>query len=107
MNEFRRDADYARAHPSETYVPYMEGDPFTNSSEFPSSFRLGGYAVSGDHARVKVLLLWNARTSRGTDQRNLEIQLVKVGGSWRINDIVDTDHNDDLVTVLKREKYLP
>ncbi|HYR77453.1 MAG TPA: DUF3828 domain-containing protein [Pyrinomonadaceae bacterium] len=106
-NEFRRDEEYARAHPNESYVPYMEGDPFTNASEFPTSFRFGQTSVSGDRATVKVLLLWNARSSRGTDQRNLEVRLVKVRGNWRIDDIVDTDHNDDLVTVLKREKYFP
>src|SRR5690349_2120103 len=41
MNEFRRDEEYAKAHPGYSYVSYMNGDPFTNSQEFPNSFRVG------------------------------------------------------------------
>jgi hypothetical protein len=106
-NEFRRDREYAKAHPNESYVPYMEGDPFTNASEFPTAFRVGQTSMSGDRATVKVVLFWNARSSRGTDQRNVDILLANVRGNWRIDNIVDTDHNDDLVKVLKRDKYFP
>jgi len=107
MNEFRRDEEYAKAHPNYSYVPYMEGDPFTDSSEFPTSFRIGHPVVAGTHSTVKVVMLWSARSSRGRDQKNLEIQLSKVRGKWLIDDIVNKDDNDDLVVNLKREKYLP
>lgn len=39
INEFRREEEYAKANPKESFVPYMEGDPFTNSQEFPTTFR--------------------------------------------------------------------
>ena len=83
------------------------GDPFTDSQEHPTSFRIGRSVVVGDKANVSVLLRWSARSSWGRDERNLEIQLVRVRGMWLINNIVNKDDGDDLVVHLKREKYLP
>ena len=103
MNEFRREEQYAKAHPKESFVPYMEGDPFTNSQEYPTSFRVGKTVLSDDKANVTVLLLWKA----GGDKRNLEIQLVKLDSGWVITNIVNKDNGDDLVADLKRAKYLP
>ena len=107
INEFHREDEYARAHPKESFVPYMEGDPFTNSQEYPSSFRVGKTVVSDEKANVSVLLLWKGRGKEGGDKRNLDIQLVREGGKWVINNILNKDNGDDLVANLKREKYLP
>jgi hypothetical protein len=107
MNEFRRDEEYASAHPGYSYVPYMEGDPFTDSSEFPTSFRIGHVKTTGSKSIVNVVLLWSARSSRGRDQKNLEIRLSKVRGKWLVDNIVNHDDRDDLVVTLNREQYLP
>src|SRR5262245_15975556 len=41
LNEFKREDEYSKDHPNEDFVPYMEGDPFTSSQEYPTSFQLG------------------------------------------------------------------
>ena len=107
MNEFRRQEEYGRAHPNSSFVPYMEGDPFTYSSEFPTSFRVGHVFIARTHSVVNVAMFWSGHSSRGKGAKNLEVHLATVGGQWRIDDIVDKDDDEDLVVNLKREKYLP
>ena len=107
MNEFRREAEYARDHPKESFVPYMEGDPFTAASEFPTSFRVGSSFIREGNAIVHAVMLWGARSSRGRDQSELEVNLTKSNGRWLIDNIVNKTDDDDLVVNLKREKYLP
>ena len=87
LGELKREAERSKTHPDE--APYFEGDPLTNSQEYPDSFRMGKTEVSGDRGMVTVTLLWSARTSRGRDQRDIVVEVSKRGGGWLINDIID------------------
>ena len=107
LNEFVREKEYGRSHPDESFVSYMEGDPFTSSQEFPTSFRIGNSLLTQNKADVKIIFLWSARSSRGRDQRNVQIELIKRNGRWLIDNVIDTDNGGNLVADLKREKYLP
>ena len=107
QNEFHREDEYSRSHPNESFVPYMEGDPFTQSQQYPTTFRVDKSVVCGNKANVEIVFLWSAKSSRGRDERNVEIQLTKHNGKWLINNVIDKDSGADLLADLKREKYLP
>ena len=107
LNEFVRENQYSKSHPHEEFVPYMEGDPFTGSQEYPNSFRLGSALVTGYSADVKLTLLWGTKGKKSQDQRNVDVELVKQNGKWLIDNIIDVVNGVNLVTDLKREKYLP
>ena len=107
LNEFRREDEYRRSHPNESFVPYMEGDPFTQSQQYPTTFRVVKSVVCGNKANVEIVFLWSAKSSRGRDERNVEIQLTKHNGKWLINNVIDKDSGADLLADLKRENYLP
>ena len=62
-------------------VPEIDGDPFTDSQEYPSSFRVGEAAVAGDTALVPVTFLWKAG-----DRRTVTVVLVPRGG-WKVADL--------------------
>lgn len=89
VNELKRQAAYSKAHPDE--VPDFDGDPFTDSQEYPDSFRMGKVNVNGDMGKVTVTLLWSARTSRGRDKRDIVVEVTKSGQGWLINDIVNNE----------------
>ncbi len=61
--------------------PSIDGDPFTDSQEYPSTFRVGAAAVTGDTALVPVTFLWKAG-----DRRVVTVVLVTRGG-WKIADL--------------------
>jgi hypothetical protein len=63
-------------------VPPIDGDPFTNSQEYPKRFRVGAAQVSGEAAWVPVLLEW----SRGRP-RSVTAHLVRIARRWRIWDV--------------------
>jgi hypothetical protein len=91
LDELKREAQESKAHPDE--APYFEGDPFTDSQEYPDSFRVGNSDVNGDLAKVTVALIWSARTSRGRDQRDIIVEVTRSTGRWLISDIVNKDGN--------------
>lgn len=62
-------------------APEIDGDPFTDSQEYPTSFRVGAAAMSGDTALVPVRFSW-----KSGDQRSVTVVLVPLGG-WRIADL--------------------
>ena len=98
--ELKRQAADSKTHPNE--APYFEGDPLTDSQEYPDSFRVGKAEVSGDLAKVTVTLLWSARTSRGRDKRDIVVEVAKSGAGWLINDIINNE-GSRLRDELKRE----
>lgn len=100
LKELKRQAAESKAHPDE--APDFEGDPLTDSQEYPDSFRVGKAEVSGDLAKVTVTLLWSARTSRGRDRRNIVVEVTKSGAGWLINDIIN-NQGSRLRDELKRE----
>ncbi len=63
-------------------VPPIDGDPFTNSQEYPKRFRVGAARVSGEAAWVPVRLEW----SRGRP-RSVTAHLVRIAGRWRVWDV--------------------
>ena len=89
LGELKRQAEYSKAHPDE--APDFEGDPFTDSQEYPDSFRVGTVMTNGGRAKATVTFDWSAKTSRGVDSRNLTVEMIKAGAVWLINDIVTSD----------------
>lgn len=89
LKELKRQADYSKTHPDE--APDFEGDPFTDSQEYPYSFRVGTVVTNGARAKATVTLNWSAKTSRGIDSRNITVELIKIEAGWLINDIVASD----------------
>lgn len=87
LGELKREAEQRKTHPDE--APYFEGDPLTNSQEYPDSFRVGKTENGGDLAKVTVTMMWSPRTSRGRDQRDIVVEVKRTGTGWLINDIID------------------
>ncbi|HSB12303.1 MAG TPA: DUF3828 domain-containing protein [Blastocatellia bacterium] len=100
VKELNRQAAYSKAHPDE--APYFEGDPFTDSQEYPDSFRVGTVVANGDRAKATVTLDWSAKTSRGTDTRKITVELARTAGAWLIDDIINGD-GSSLRAELKKE----
>jgi hypothetical protein len=63
-------------------VPDIDGDPFTDSQEYPRSFRVGTAAIAGDTARVRVTFVF-----AGGDRRGVTVVLTARAGSWLIWDV--------------------
>lgn len=72
---------YFRKPASPDEVPDIEGDPFTDSQEYPKSFRLGSPTIKDVTAEVPVVLLWPE------DRRTITVKLISARGAWRISDI--------------------
>ena len=101
LDELRHEAEARKAHPDE--APYFEGDPLTDSQEYPDSFRVGNAEISGNLAKATVTLLWSARTSRGRDKRDIVVEVTKSGAGWLINDIIN-NQGSRLSDELKRKR---
>ena len=71
---------YLKKPVSPDEVPDINGDPFTDSQEYPTSFRVGKPTISGTSARVPVVLSWKGRT------RTIVVQLAQLEGKWLISD---------------------
>ena len=89
LNEIKRQAAYSKAHPDE--IPDYDGDPFTDSQEYPDSFRAGKQVMDGERAKVTVTLFWSARTSRGRDKRDIVVEAVQGPSGWLIADIINSE----------------
>jgi len=87
--ELNRQAEYSKKHPDE--APDFEGDPFTDSQEYPNSFRVSSTVTNGNRAKVTVSLAWKLTQGQGNDNRNIAVELVKSGASWLIDDIVNNE----------------
>jgi hypothetical protein len=89
LDELKRQAQESKAHPDE--APDFEGDPFTDSQEYPDSFRAGESQVNGDLSKVTVTLFWSAKTSRGRDKRDIVVELTRSTGGWLIKDVINNE----------------
>ncbi len=103
LYEMKRQAEHSKTNPDD--VPYYNGDPFTNSQEYPGWFRVGQSSLTGGSAKVKVNFFWGKRGAV-EDERTIEIVLTRHGGRWLISDLLDSD-GSWLRDELRREKYLP
>jgi len=63
-------------------APEIDGDPFTDTQEYPTAFGVGKAEVSGATARVPVRF-----RGPGKNRRTVHVELVAVRGSWLIDDI--------------------
>lgn len=88
LAEYSREERESKKHPDE--VVFMEGDPFTDTQEHPTSFRIGQSLASGDAATVVVTFTWkNSSTTKHT-----KVDLVRRGGVWLINNLTPEDNRD-------------
>jgi hypothetical protein len=63
-------------------VPNINGDPFTDSQEYPESFKVTHSAAKGDKATVTVQFSWP------DDRTTVQVALLKTAKGWLIDDIV-------------------
>jgi hypothetical protein len=64
-------------------VPDINGDPFTDSQEYPDRFSLGPVRGSATQAMVPVDF------SNGQATKRVTYRLARESGAWRVNDVVD------------------
>ncbi len=62
-------------------APELDGDPFTDSQEYPTRFSVGAARVVGSRATVPV------RFSDGYRSYRVSYQLLRTSGRWRIDDV--------------------
>lgn len=62
-------------------VPPINGDPYTDSQEYPTRFAVGQARVKGSAARVPV------RFADGWQERRVTYLLVREGGAWQLDDL--------------------
>jgi len=67
-------------------VPFINGDPFTGTQEYPQRFSLGSAKVSKSEARIEITFHWQE-----TDPRKATVVLKKLNGKWLIDDIEFAD----------------
>jgi hypothetical protein len=63
-------------------VPPIDGDPFTDSQDYPEGFRVGDATVRGDTALVPVTMTWP-----GAEARAVTLVLMRGTRGWRIADV--------------------
>lgn len=77
-------AELARpANPDE--VPAINGDPFTDSQEYPKRFVVGKAEIIGDATRIPVVLTGNGR------RRTVAVKLRNTPDGWRVDDLIYED----------------
>jgi hypothetical protein len=67
-------------------VPAIDGEPFTNTQEYPSAFAVSeGAQQDTDTTRVPVVM------TIGPDRRTVTVQLVRQTSGWLVDDLVYED----------------
>jgi hypothetical protein len=69
--------------------PYIEGDPFTGSQEYPNRYSVGKGVISETSARVPVIFTWkeDGHSTKG------EVVLNNLKGKWLIDDVEFPDQD--------------
>ncbi len=94
----------SKANSTQNRVPELNGDPFTNSQEYPNSFQIGDTRLEYAKAIVEVVFVWQDK-GKVVEERNIEIELSKTKSVWKIANIIDKAKSDgDLLHFLKRSK---
>jgi hypothetical protein len=78
-------ADYFAQPWREDEVPPINGDPFTDSQEYPTRFAVGAAKVDGDAAEAEV------RFADGWVAFDLRYRLRREDGAWRVDDVMGRD----------------
>lgn len=89
----REEAEYEK-HPDEAV--FIEGDPFTNSQEYPDSFRVGKPVVHGSQATVPITFYW----ANGNEPRAANVKVKRQGRVWLIHNILPAG-DEDLLKLLR------
>lgn len=76
----RMEAYFAKAVPANE-PPLINGDPFTDSQEYPTRFSVGAAVVENDRATVAV------RFADAHRERMVRYRLVRAEGVWRVDDL--------------------
>jgi hypothetical protein len=67
-------------------APVINGDPFTNTQEYPSAFEVNeGTQQDLTTTRVPVVM------TIGPDRRTVQVQLVRQSGAWLVDDLIYED----------------
>jgi hypothetical protein len=75
--------------------PDIDGDPFTDSQEYPKRFKIKGSSIAGDKATVMVQVYPPGR------KRNIQVVLLHQPEGWLIDDLVYED-----ATTLRKQLLL-
>lgn len=84
----------ARPRPQDE-VPPIDGDPYTDSQDYPVRFAVGAARIRQDQARVPV------RFADAWSHRTLTFELVWEDGDWRVDDL-DYGQGGRLSTLLRQ-----
>ncbi len=66
-------------------VPNIDGDPFTNSQEYPRRFLVGIAEIRGELTRIPVTFTGNGR------RKTVAVKLRNTSEGWRVDDLVYED----------------
>ena len=66
-------------------VPPINGDPFTNTQEYPTTFQVGEAVMDGVRANVPVVM------TIGPTRRTVRAQVVRQGSGWLVDDLIYED----------------
>jgi len=67
--------------------PPINGDPFTNTQEYPSAFQVGEVVMDAGKANVPVVM------TIGPTRRTVRAQVVRQGSGWLIDDLIYEDNS--------------
>ncbi|MEW6127427.1 MAG: DUF3828 domain-containing protein [Acidobacteriota bacterium] len=85
-------------------APEMNGDPFTNSQEYPTTFRIGNTNESAAKATIQVIFIWKEQ-GKVIDERPVDVELVKNKNLWKIANIISgSEPDDNLLQFLQRSR---
>jgi hypothetical protein len=76
-----RIAQYFKKPSNPNEVPSIDGDPFTDSQEYPTRFSVGTPVAEG------ALMLVPVRYSDAYSTKQVRFVLVRQGAAWRVNDV--------------------
>ena len=65
--------------------PPINGDPFTNTQEYPTTFQVGEAVMDGVRANVPVVM------TIGATRRTVRAQVVRQGSGWLVDDLIYED----------------
>lgn len=71
--------------PNPDEAPAIDGDPFTNSQEYPRRFVVGKAEIRGDATRIPVTFTGNG------GRRTVAVKLRNTPEGWRVDDLVYED----------------
>ena len=78
-------------------APEINGDPFTNTQEYPDRYDVGKPEISKENATIPVTFYWK----EVNDPRSVIVVLTQTNGHWLISDIEYPETKDSLMKLLR------